>query len=350
MIIAHIIGINSYLKPDFVTKMNYLDIDVIDLDELTKRLLIKYNYDLTDSYRSIVENNLKLYQITDEDVSSIRSKKSISETSKIDIANISENKVDVILQGKYDDTTDEIIDLYLKVPFVNNIIVSFWKPDKKESEFDNRVKFIRNEYPETFGTENRNLQIVSSLEGIKRSSTEVSIKMRSDQKYTYNSMLNMMDFYLKNREDKKLFVAGMYPNLLFHPRDHIFWGRTEDLYDLFDIPLEINGFTDKINISKKDLYMFYPYFIRTETYIGGHYCSKFDERILDLFKNPNEYLHDNAPQWDYSKQISDSVIHKAFKCFPRTGIDLEWSKKELKSYPYDEQKHGYGECWHEDGY
>ena len=38
MLIAHIIGINSYLKSDFVTKMNQLDIDVIDLDELTKRL------------------------------------------------------------------------------------------------------------------------------------------------------------------------------------------------------------------------------------------------------------------------------------------------------------------------
>lgn len=46
MIIAHIIGINSYLKPDFVTKMNQLNVDVIDLDEITKRLLIKYSYDL----------------------------------------------------------------------------------------------------------------------------------------------------------------------------------------------------------------------------------------------------------------------------------------------------------------
>lgn len=46
MLIAHIIGINSYLKPDFVTKMNELNIDVIDLDEITKRLLIQYSYDL----------------------------------------------------------------------------------------------------------------------------------------------------------------------------------------------------------------------------------------------------------------------------------------------------------------
>ena len=46
MIIAHIIGINSYLKPDFVTKMNEINVDVIDMDEITKSLLIKYSYNL----------------------------------------------------------------------------------------------------------------------------------------------------------------------------------------------------------------------------------------------------------------------------------------------------------------
>jgi len=46
MLIAHIIGINSYLKQDFITKMNDINVDVIDLDELTKRFLIKSSYDL----------------------------------------------------------------------------------------------------------------------------------------------------------------------------------------------------------------------------------------------------------------------------------------------------------------
>jgi hypothetical protein len=55
MIIAHIIGINSYLKSDFVNKINEINeineinkinIDVIDLDEITKKLLIKSDYTL----------------------------------------------------------------------------------------------------------------------------------------------------------------------------------------------------------------------------------------------------------------------------------------------------------------
>jgi len=59
MIIAHIIGINSYLKPDFVTKMNQINIDVIDLDEITKRLLIKSNYNLIpEDWKEQIYNEL----------------------------------------------------------------------------------------------------------------------------------------------------------------------------------------------------------------------------------------------------------------------------------------------------
>jgi hypothetical protein len=59
MIIAHIIGINSYLKPDFVTKMNNINVDVIDLDEITKRLLIKSNYNLApEDWKEQIYNEL----------------------------------------------------------------------------------------------------------------------------------------------------------------------------------------------------------------------------------------------------------------------------------------------------
>jgi len=63
MIIAHIIGINSYLKLDFVTKMNQINIDVIDLDELTKKLLIKSNYNLKpEEWKEQIYNELSQYK------------------------------------------------------------------------------------------------------------------------------------------------------------------------------------------------------------------------------------------------------------------------------------------------
>ena len=59
MIIAHIIGINSYLKQDFVTKINNINVDVIDLDEITKRLLIKSDYNLRpEDWKEQIYNEL----------------------------------------------------------------------------------------------------------------------------------------------------------------------------------------------------------------------------------------------------------------------------------------------------
>ena len=57
MIVAHVIGINSYLKPDFVTKMNDLNIDVLDLDEITKKLLIQHKFNLDPEVWKVELNN-----------------------------------------------------------------------------------------------------------------------------------------------------------------------------------------------------------------------------------------------------------------------------------------------------
>jgi hypothetical protein len=119
---------------------------------------------------------------------------------------------------------------------------------------------------------------------------------------------------------------------------------------MFDIPLEINGLVDKVRISKYDLWKYYGHFIRTETYIGAHYCSNYDDRIKLFLLYPNEYLYDYAPKWQEVYEISQNLNKKIFKSFPKTDIDLMWPKKQLNFYPYEDQKNGYNECWHEDGY
>jgi hypothetical protein len=269
-------------------------------------------------------------------------------------------KMDIVLQGRYNQYTDDIILSYLKLPFVNNIILSCWEDDVIDSQPD-RVQIIQNKFPFTPGTDNRNLQIITSLEGVKKVTTDIAIKMRTDQKYTYQSMIQMYHFFMKHKnvEEKfqhsedspkgKIFVAGFYPHLLFHPRDHIFWGYTSDLLTLFDIPLEYNGLYDKIRVSKEQLYKFYPHYTRTETYIGAHYCSNFNDTIKIFLLYPDRYLYDYAPKGSESFEYSQKYSKIAFKSFPREGIQLSWPTKNLTEYPYDEQKLGYNECWHEDG-
>lgn len=259
-------------------------------------------------------------------------------------------KMDIVLQGQYEEYTDEIIDEYLKLPFVNNIIVSCWNEDRPENYISPRVKYQRSSYPLTPGTCNKNLQIVTSFAGIKLCKAKYSAKMRSDQKYDYDSMINMYNFFIENYTEDKIFVAGIFPSFLFHPRDHIYWGKTEDVHYLFDIPLEYNSLIDKVRIGKYELAQYANYLTRPETYIGAHYCTKFDDRIKKMLIEPEKYLYDGAPLWNEAHQISTEVLPKAFKVFPRTGIDLVWPKRGSYSYPYDEEKLHSNQCWHEDGF
>ena len=289
----------------------------------------------------------KIIDLTAENIEKLITKEvlevNISDTPDLE-------KMDIVLQGQYEEYTDEIVDEYLKLPFVNNIIVSCWNDDRPDNYHSPRVKYARSSYPLTPGTCNKNLQITTSFAGIKLCKTKFSAKMRSDQKYDYNSMMNMYEFLMENHTEGKIFVAGIYPSLLFHPRDHIYWGETKDLYYLFDIPLEYNSLSDKVRIGKYELAQYANYLTRPETYIGAHYCTKFDDRIKKMLIEPEKYLYDAAPLWNDAYEISTQVLPKAFKVFPRTGIDLVWPKRDVYSYPYDQQKLHSNECWHEDGF
>jgi hypothetical protein len=264
-------------------------------------------------------------------------------------------KLDIVLQGQYDVFTSEIIENYFQLPFVNNIILSCWEDDDISSlesikqKYSNRIIVLTNKKPNNFGDDNVNLQIVGSYNGIIKSDTEYSIKMRTDQLYDYNSMLVMYNFFIENRKEHLIFVPGMYPHLLFHPRDHVFWGKRVDLIKLFDIPLKVNNVIDRVRISKQDLWKYYGYFIRTETYIGANYCSNFDERIKIFLIQPEKYLFDGSSNWYESLEVGNNITKKLFKSFPKTNINLRWPKKNLSAYPYEDQKYGYNECWHEDG-
>ena len=167
---------------------------------------------MQEEYRNVVLDNLKQHF------------PNLLVSSNFNIETDYEEKMDIVLQGQYEEYTDEIIDEYLKVPFVNNVIVSCWDNDRVDNYHSPRVKYTRSSYPLTPGTCNKNLQITTSFAGIKLCETKFSAKMRSDQKYDYASMINMYEFFMENHTEGKIFVAGTFPSLLFHPRDHIYWG------------------------------------------------------------------------------------------------------------------------------
>ena len=186
--------------------------------------------------------------------------------------------------------------------------------------------------------------------------------MRNDQRYDLASMNKMYDFFHQNKEriitfegdetkpKNRILVAGMFEGFPFHPRDHVFWGHKEDLIDIFDMPLDPRGIEDIVKMKREDYWKYYDYYIRTESYIGSHYASKFNEEIKKWLLRPEQYLYDNSPNYNVALSLSDDLSKKIFKSFPKEGINLEWDKYNWPTYPYESQYNRFNERWHEDGY
>ena len=283
--------------------------------------------------------------------------------AKFNLLNYDNNeKVDIILQGKYSEYSLETAKQYLKLPFVDNIIISCWVDDNIPTDNFSNIKFIKNKYPSSNGTGNRNLQLVSSLNGVKNSTSTFVVKMRNDQRYDNESMQKMYNFFNENKQKKisyendnsfpknRILVAGNFYAFPFHPRDHVFWGNREDLIELFDIPLEQSSIEERVKMKREDYWKYYDCYIRTESYIGSHYCSNFDERIKKWLLKPELYLYDDSSNYNEALELSNKLTKKIFKSFPKEGINLEWDKYNWKKYPYDNQYTQFHERWHEDGY
>lgn len=255
--------------------------------------------------------------------------------------------IDIVIQGPYTDFTDEVIDSYLCIDSIDTIIVSCWDNDKQEEYKSDRVKFIRNNFYLPYsGVLNVNMQLITSLSGVKASDADYIMKVRSDQKFNHRGMVNMINYFLENRERKKIYICGNIFTYLFHPRDHIFMGSKEDMINLFDIPFQENDTCQKLGVNRYNCFAYMHLFTRPETYIGAYYCSRFDERVSEMVKDQAKYLYDNAPEWKYAKEVSDEIMRKYFKSFPRDGVDCIWPKNNIYKLPFDHTN----EEWHEEGF
>lgn len=256
-------------------------------------------------------------------------------------------KIDFVIQGPYTDFTDAIIESYLKLPFLNRIIVSCWESDKSQSIFPDRVEFVRSQnyigYP---GPTNVNLQLTTSLAGVLKSTSNFVAKFRSDQIFDLDSVSEMYNFFVNNLEENKIFVVSNHFTLLFHPKDWVYWGYKNDMITLFDIPKEVNDECQSMGIHSKNYSYSMHLLTRPETYIGAYYCSNYNDDVKRMVMNQKEYLYDNAPKWNEAKILSDKITKKYFKSFPRKNITMSWPKKNINCMPFDPLTEG----WDEEGY
>lgn len=250
--------------------------------------------------------------------------------------------MDFVVQGRvYQYETNELIKNLLALDFCDRIIVSCWE-DCANTDTSDKIKVVRSKPPEYAGDANRNLQIVSSLAGVRESSSTVCAKLRSDQIISVESLRLMNDFHIENHEGSikgqsgAVCVAGIFRPFPFHPRDHIFWGPKEELVKIFDIPISRelhNGHREYSRIS------------RAESYLGVHYAARFSEEAATFAGDAPEFLSDEAPRRAEAMKLSDILTAQLFKPFPR--IQFSWPKHGLSSYHYHVTEK-MGEYWNEE--
>lgn len=236
-------------------------------------------------------------------------------------------KLDLVLQGSIRPETYEIIQQFSELEFVNKIILSSYKT----SDIPRNVVFVDNDVIDPPGVGNRNLQINTTINGLKKVDTEFCVKLRTDQIIPKHSMYLMYDYWLnnddplnrkkeKNKPLGRLYVCGLYRNFPYHPRDHVFWGFTEDIVRLFEVPFDFKTDPD------------YTRNVRAETYIGQYYYAKYNPKIYNHILHYDEYLVDGAPKHNEAMSTDWVLRDELFKVFPR--IEFAWPKHFLTNYHY----------------
>lgn len=233
----------------------------------------------------------------------------------------------IVLQGpictKNDMTLNTIL-FYKKVYPYAVIIISTWEDEKVEQfEKIKDIVIIRNKKPLHNGIDNVNLQLVSSLTGIKKAKELgciFSVKTRTDQRickpYIFDLMISALGVFPSNHNCQKgrLITLGMQRGGMFMPwfvSDFMYLGYTDDLIKLLSVkldyrkevknPREITAFMTRRQNAEQ--------MIAPEVYIFKHYCK-------DVLKC----------------QCADSIesfwesIKKYFICFGMNDVDLMWEK------------------------
>ena len=250
-------------------------------------------------------------------------------------------KLDIVLQGLCSDFTETLIREYSKLNFVNDIVLSSYK-DSLSFSLPSNVNFIDNDMVPA-GIGNRNLQINSSRNGLAAINNKYVIKMRTDQLIREASMYKIYEYWLKNDDPEnrvavpnmpmgRIYTLGMYKKFPYHPRDHVFWGFTSDVKNIFDIPFDDGTKTIQNYVN----------YVRTEAYIGQYYYARYYPEIQEHIDNPLIFLTDEATRRNEALSKDFAVRDNLFLPFPR--ISMQWPKYNLNEYHYHIGEQ-YSEYW-----
>ena len=235
----------------------------------------------------------------------------------------------IVLQGPIcikDEMTYNTVRFYKQTYPYANIIISTWVDEAEENVkrlAELGTIIVRNEKPSNNGFWNVNYQIVSSLAGIKKAQElgcEFAVKTRTDQRvckpFIFDTMLSSTQLFPSVSEKQRSRIAtldgfgcGMF--FPYHTCDFLYLGYTEDLIQLFSIPLDLR--VDDMNIRRNLNYLtrhqLSEQMLPPEIYIMKHYC--MDVLGFCCKDTVESYWH---------------VVKNYLICYGMKDVDLMWDK------------------------
>lgn len=202
------------------------------------------------------------------------------------------NSFAIILQGpicKKDAMTVQTILFYKKVYPLARIIVSTWD-DEQEDTLKEMARLgavvVTSKKPELCGVYNVNLQLTSSLAGVKKAKEmgcEFVVKTRTDQRvcksFIFDTMISAVKYFKSDNVGQKGRIValgggngGMF--IPYHLSDFLYLGYTDDLLRLFDISLDCRHFDVDLykKIDSLTRLQYAEQMVAAEIYILKNYC------------------------------------------------------------------------------
>lgn len=179
----------------------------------------------------------------------------------------------IVIQGPIDkefDFTIETVKIYKKLFPDSYIIISSWRdmPSETEKVLKSLGCYVLlSDYPKPMGYFHLNYQVLSTMVGLKKAKelgAKYCIKNRSDlrinkfQSFEYlKSLLEV--FPLKGNEIPligRIVTLNGWLGQMFRPfwiQDYMYFGYTDDLINLFDIPMDTNDIPNSKHFTEKIL-------------------------------------------------------------------------------------------------
>ncbi len=244
--------------------------------------------------------------------------------------------ISIIIQGPInEDFTANVISRMRAVFKDSQIIFSGWIGDNLQL-IPEGVTVVMNHDPggaqmsdNPIAYDSANRQIVSTLGGLRRANRKYSIKMRSDIVVEKTDWLELFDKYEKYDLNFKFLrnrvvISSMFcvnPQkipLPYHPSDWFFFGNTEDLIDIFDIPLlteeDANWFKGKV---------------RGKYAYGWHCRYRSEQHIWTSFVRKHLRLN-----FDHQNDVNNNNIEISERIFANNAIIIDSKIIGIRSFKY----------------